>query len=198
MEQLKEKVLNSWLEIEFYSTATKIGFIQADIIIPQELVYDTIRCLDYETSVSKAPSINYVITVIALMWEYTNHNEYDIRKVIVKFLSRVGYPTSAIIVDDDFDYDNCVFSSLDSTIEHLLATLNQERNRVTVNEHKYLLTDFQMRIWSNMDTEKLIGISAPTSAGKSFVILLKLLDKLSKENFDIVYNSYFEPVKSGF
>lgn len=187
MEQLKEKVLNSWLEIEFYSTATKIGFIQADIIIPQELVYDTIRCLDYETSVSKAPSINYVITVIALMWEYTNHNEYDIRKVIVKFLSRVGYPTSAIIVDDDFDYDNCVFSSLDSTIEHLLATLNQERNSVTVNEHKYLLTDFQMRIWSNMDTEKLIGISAPTSAGKSFVILLKLLDKLSKENFDIVY-----------
>lgn len=65
MEQLKEKVLNSWLEIEFYSTATKIGFIQADVTIPQELVYDTIRCLDYETSVSKAPYINYVITVIA-------------------------------------------------------------------------------------------------------------------------------------
>ena len=187
MEQLKEKVLNSWLEIEFYSTATKTGFIQADVNIHQELVYDTVRCLDYETSVSQAPSINYVITVIALMWEYVDHNEYDIRKVIVKFLSRIGYPTSAIIADDDFDYDNCSFSSLDSTIEHLLATLNQERNSVVVNEHKYLLTDFQMQIWANMDTEKLIGISAPTSAGKSFVILLKLLDKLSKENFDIVY-----------
>ena len=36
-----------------------------------------------------------------------------------------------------------------------------------------------------MDKEKLIGISAPTSAGKSFVILLKLLDKLCKEKFDI-------------
>lgn len=187
MEQLKEKVLNSWLEIEFYSTATKTGFIQSDVNVPQELVYDTVRCLDYETSVSQNPSINYVITVIALMWEYVNHCEYDIRKVIVKFLSRIGYPTSAIIADDDFDYDNCTFSSLDSTIEHLLATLNQERNSVVVNEHKYLLTDFQMQIWSNMDTEKLIGISAPTSAGKSFVILLKLLDKLSKENFDVVY-----------
>ena len=38
-----------------------------------------------------------------------------------------------------------------------------------------------------MDSEKIIGISAPTSAGKSFVVLLKLLEKLSKENFDIVY-----------
>lgn len=187
MERLKKQVLNSWLEIEFYRTAAKTGFIQADTTVTQELVYDTIRCLDYETSISHAPSINYVITVIALMWEYADHTKYDIRKVIVKFLSRIGYPTSAIIADNDFDYENCVFSSLDSTIEHLLATLNQERNSVVVNGHKYLLTNFQMEIWSNIDSEKLVGISAPTSAGKSFVILLKLLDKLSRENFDIVY-----------
>lgn len=187
MEQLKKQVLNSWLEIEFYRTAVKTGFIQADSTVTQELIYDTIRCLDYETTISQAPSINYVITVIALMWEYADHTKYDIRKVIVKFLSRIGYPTSAIIADNDFDYENCAFSSLDSAMEHLLATLNQERNSVVVNGHKYLLTNFQMEIWCNMDSEKLIGISAPTSAGKSFVILLKLLDKLSKENFDIVY-----------
>lgn len=187
MEQLKKQVLNSWLEIEFYRTAAKTGFIQSDSTVTQELIYDTIRCLDYETTISHAPSINYVITVIALMWEYADHTKYDIRKVIVKFLSRIGYPTSAIIADNDFDYENCSFSSLDSAIEHLLATLNQERNSVVVNGHKYLLTNFQMEIWSNMDSEKLIGISAPTSAGKSFVILLKLLDKLSRENFDIVY-----------
>ena len=187
MEQLKKQVLNSWLEIEFYRTAAKTGFIKSDSTVTQELIYDTIRCLDYETAISHAPSINYVITVIALMWEYADHTKYDIRKVIVKFLSRIGYPTSAIIADNDFDYENCSFSSLDSAIEHLLATLNQERNSVVVNGHKYLLTNFQMEIWSNMDSEKLIGISAPTSAGKSFVILLKLLDKLSRENFDIVY-----------
>lgn len=187
MEQLKKQVLNSWLEIEFYRTAAKTSFIQADSTVTQELIYDTIRCLDYETTISHAPSINYVITVIALMWEYADHTKYDIRKVIVKFLSRIGYPTSAIIADSDFDYENCAFSSLDSAIEHLLATLNQERNSVVVNGHKYLLTNFQMEIWSNMDSEKLIGISAPTSAGKSFVILLKLLDKLSRKNFDIVY-----------
>ncbi|MCQ2470411.1 MAG: DEAD/DEAH box helicase [Clostridia bacterium] len=187
MEQLKEKVLKSWLGIEFYNIANKIGFIKANVVVPTELIYDTIRCLDYETSVCKIPYINYVITVIALMWEYIDHDCYDVRKVIVKFLSRIGYPTSAIIADEEYDYENCTFSSLGSTIEHLLATLNQERNSINVNCHNYLLTDFQMQIWSAMDNEKLIGISAPTSAGKSFVILLKLLEKLSKESFDIVY-----------
>ena len=38
-----------------------------------------------------------------------------------------------------------------------------------------------------MDNERLIGISAPTSAGKSFVILLKILSKLCIESFDVVY-----------
>lgn len=187
MEELKYIVLNKWLEIEFCRTASKIGFIHADSIISQELIYDTVRCLDYETTVCKCPSVNFVITIIALMWEHTDHNLYDLRKIIVKFLSRIGYPTSAIIADDSFDYENCSFSSLDSSIEELLATLNQERNGVIINSQKFLLTNFQMKIWTCMDTEKIIGISAPTSAGKSFVILIKLLDKLTKENFDIVY-----------
>lgn len=38
-----------------------------------------------------------------------------------------------------------------------------------------------------MDNEQVIGISAPTSAGKSFVVLLKLLQKISKQNRDVVY-----------
>ena len=145
------------------------------------------RCLDYETCVSKNPSVNYVITVIALMWEYVDHQEYDISKLVVKFLSRIGYPTSAVIADEGYDRENCIFSSLGSTIDNLLTTLNQETNEVTVNDRKFLLTDFQMKIWKSMDSEKIVGISAPTSAGKSFVILLKILEKLSNEDFDIVY-----------
>lgn len=187
MEELKAAVLGKWLNIDLDFIANKMGFAESEVTVSEELVYETIRCLDYETCVSKKPSINYVITVIALMWEYIDHNKYDVSKLIVKFLSRIGYPTSAIIADEGYDRENCIFSSLGSTIDNLLTTLNQETNEVTVNGHKFLLTNFQMNIWRSMDSEKIIGISAPTSAGKSFVILLKLLEKLSKENFDIVY-----------
>ena len=183
MEEIKASVLKEWLEIDFYRTANKIGFSDSTKNVSEELVVQSIRCLDYETSVVEHPSVNYVITIIALMWEHTDKKAYDLRKIIVKFLSRVGYPTSAIIADKEFDQENCIFSSLESPLEHIYATLNQENNSVDVCGHKYLLTKFQMDIWNSMDKEKLIGISAPTSAGKSFVILLKLLDKLCKEKF---------------
>lgn len=187
MEHLKLSVLQDWLHIDFANIAHKIGFGRQKATVSEELIVKSIRCLDYETSVCNSTSVNYVITIIALMWEHTDRNKYDLRKIIVKFLSRIGYPTSAIIADSQFDHDNCVFSSLESSIEHIFATLNQENNSVEVNGHNFLLTNFQMNIWNSMAQDKLIGISAPTSAGKSFVILLKLLDRLCTEKFDVVY-----------
>lgn len=187
MQEKKKSILEQWLQIDFCNIENKIGFADTKIEVSDNLILDSIRCLDYETTMTMNPSVNYVITIIALMWEYADHQKFELRKIVVKFLSRIGYPTSAIIADKDFDKNNCIFSSLDSPIEQLLATLNQAKNSIEVNGRKFLLTKFQMEIWNAMDSEKLIGISAPTSAGKSFVILLKLIEKLINDDFDIVY-----------
>lgn len=187
MKGKKKDILEKWLKIEFYSVANKARLISKKQDVDEELLYDTIRCLDYETIMEKNPSVNYVITIIGLLWEHVNHEKYDIRPIIVKFLSRIGYPTSAIICDKDFDSDECSFSHLPSWIDEVMTTMHQDKNEVEVCGNKFLLTDFQKKIWESMDRDKLIGISAPTSAGKSFVILLKLVERLSKENLDIVY-----------
>ena len=76
---------------------------------------------------------------------------------------------------------------MDSWIDEVTTTINQMRNEVMVANKKYLLTDFQKQIWDSMDSDKILGISAPTSAGKSFVILLKLVERLIDDNIDIVY-----------
>lgn len=121
------------------------------------------------------------------MWEHINHEQYDLRPIIIKFLSRIGYPTSAIICDEAFNKMECSFTKLNSWIDELLSTINQYNNEVTILDRKYLLTDFQKRIWNSMDKDKILGISAPTSAGKSFVILLKIIARLIKEDIDVVY-----------
>lgn len=187
MEQNIHTVLYKWLEIDFHNVANKIGFINHYISPDKKLIYDTIRCLDYITTKKREQDINLIITLIALMWTYTNSQEYDLKTVIIKFLSRIGYPTSAIIVDDMFDKEKCQFSTINSLIDQITIGFNQVKNEVDVNEHPFLLTDFQKRIWDAMDIEKVIGISAPTSAGKSFVILLKIIQKLCEERYDIVY-----------
>ena len=188
MEDLKAKILEELLKLDCHNIAIKLGFISGNSKkITKKLLINTIRCLDYETTMVENPDINYIITIFALIWEYVDHSEYNLQKIAVKFLSRIGYSTSAIITDNNFDKENCKFSSLESPIDELLSSLNQEKYDVSIGKRKFILTKFQMDIWSSMDSEKLIGISAPTSAGKSFVILLKLLEKLKRNNFDIIY-----------
>ena len=113
MENSKNQVLKEWLDIDLSFIANKLSFIRSEYTVSEELIYSSIRCLDYETTVSKTPSVNYVITLIALMWEYADREKYDLRKVIVKFLSRIGYPTSAIIVDNELSISNLYLITID-------------------------------------------------------------------------------------
>ena len=187
MVEKKKEVLQDWLQIELYKTANKMGLVEKVPVVSEELIMSTIRCIDHESIMQKKPSVNYIITVIGLMWEHVNHEKYYLKKIIIKFLSRVGYPTSAIICDKGFNKQEGVFSELDSWIDEVATTINQMRTEVMVADKKYLLTNYQKEIWDSMDSDKILGISAPTSAGKSFVILLKLVNRLIKENIDIVY-----------
>lgn len=189
MDELIKSVLDKWLEIEYYHVANKARFVNSDgtLKVSYKLILDTIRCLDYLTTVKNNYSLNYVITVIALMWEHVERDEYDLRNFILKILTRIGYPTSAIIVDDKFDISDGKFFRPNSVIDMLALTLQHQKNEIKINENVFLLTDFQMEIWNGLNEEKLIGISAPTSAGKSFIILLNTVSKIISENIDVVY-----------
>lgn len=187
MKEKEKEVLNKWLKMDMINIARKMGMSNQSYDVNLELLMDTVRCLDYESIVVDKPSVNYIITVIGLMWEHIDHVKYDLRKFIIKILSRIGYPTSAIICDKNFDKEKGTFSGLDSWIDEVALTINQIKNEVAVAEQKYLLTDYQKQIWDSMDNDKVLGISAPTSAGKSFVILLKLVERLINDNIDIVY-----------
>jgi len=187
MEEMKDKILRSWLRIELYKTAFKMGLINTTCDIEEKIIIDAVRCLDYESLISKEPSINYIITLIGLMWENIDRTKYDIRKIIIKFLSRIGYPTSAIICDENFNHGKGKFTVLDSWIDEVTSTVYQMGNEVTIASKIYLLTAFQKQIWDSMECNKILGISAPTSAGKSYVILIKICERLLYENIDVVY-----------
>ena len=184
---IKKSVLEGWLDIELRKTAYRVGYVSEDTSnVSYEFMLQTIRCLDRE-SVKDKVDRNYIINVLALMWEHTDHNSYDIRAVVLRFLTRIGYPTSAIVTDKGFDAESCQFTSINSIIDEIAITAKLQRNEVNVGEHKYLLTHYQKSIWNALESEKNICISAPTSAGKSFVIMIYLVKKLLNQSFDIVY-----------
>lgn len=79
MEEKKNQVLYKWLEIDLVNIAEKMGLSDKSCDANLELLMDTIRCLDYESIVVEKPSVNYIITVIGLMWEHVDHTKFDLR-----------------------------------------------------------------------------------------------------------------------
>ncbi len=66
----------------------------------------------------------------------------------------------------------------------LLAAIN----RVSFAECDYELTDFQYRVWSQIPHNTATAISAPTSAGKSFVVLEHLAQQTTaSDSFNAVF-----------
>ena len=53
MEQKVQEVLQKWLEIDFYYIANKAGFINKSLAVEPQLINDTVRCLDYLTSMKQ-------------------------------------------------------------------------------------------------------------------------------------------------
>ena len=80
----KKQVLNKWLEMDMINIAKKMGLSGKSCDANSELLKDTIRCLDYESIVVENPSVNYIITVIGLMWEHVDHTKFDLRKFVIK------------------------------------------------------------------------------------------------------------------
>lgn len=183
----KEELLRVWLEIDMYEVAHKAGFTSKIKFPDYNLVAETIRFLDYETTSNSNPDINAIIGIIALMWEKTDRSVFRLKDHIVIFLSRIGYPSSAIICDDNYNNITGQFSELESYIYEVSSNLNRIKNEVSIAGKKFLLTDFQKEVWDALDKERIVGISAPTSAGKSFVLLWKIVEKIITEKIDVVY-----------
>src|SRR5690606_34129217 len=49
------------------------------------------------------------------------------------------------------------------------------------------LSDFQARVWHAIDEHRYVGLSAPTSAGKSFVLAHRIADLLFRRSGEVLY-----------
>lgn len=183
----KQQAVDEWLKIEFSKTAQKAELLKSNHTINNELILSTLRTLDYLTSNIATNDVPAVIGIIALMWEHVDRKTYDLRDTFVKFLTRIGYSTSAIIVDDQYDRDTCSFNSVSSIFDRLTIALNQRKYEISICNHLFLLTQFQHNIWTAASENSIIGVSAPTSAGKSFAIMLHTIHSIVQHKYDVVY-----------
>lgn len=79
-------------------------------------------------------------------------------------------------------------TDLPSLHAFLRRGLLAEMNRVTIGNTRRALTDFQFDVWARLSANESLAISAPTSAGKSFVVLEYLRQSASRADcFTAIY-----------
>lgn len=183
-------ILKRWLEVDYFQVASKLGYINTTIVPGDALIARTIRFLDSETSKvnrGEKPNVNLIISTIALLWEHTDREKYQLSDFVLKMLSRIGYPSSAIITDKGYNTETGSFSAPDSIFDFFTLPLLQQKNEICIRGETFLLTDFQCELWRKMERSKHVGVSAPTSAGKSFVILLYTVKRVLEDNWNVIY-----------
>ncbi len=181
-------IVDFLLNFEHTSIAVKLQLLnKGENSIPDAKLYQAIGAIDYYSRNSDDKSKQLVIVLSSILYTYKKEHWEGLNQFLIIVLSRIGFAPSAVMVDEGYDQNSNTFSPLNSFINQLSTAVNHLKNEVSIRDKIYLLTDFQKEIWNKCSESKFIGISAPTSAGKSFVILLKCIDKIISAGGNIVY-----------
>ncbi|BBO56060.1 DEAD/DEAH box helicase [Cobetia sp. AM6] len=110
--------------------------------------------------------------------------KYDLTQAIGMIFSRLGnFPGRKLLEDRASN------KLVRSTSMLMLERLGREvENTIFIDSEEIRLTDFQSKFYSELKKRKYLSVSAPTSAGKSFILSLGLVTALKEKlNQRIVY-----------
>lgn len=182
-------ILIKLLHLELVTNANKLKFIteHPSEQINDEFLTDAISVLNELSIRTDEHSKKQLIAICALLWTYRKQEWDGLKNYLILFLSRAGFGPSSIMIDNNYSFGDKQFSFGESLLNQFAVTVAQVKNEIKVGDSIFLLSDFQKEIWESIETNSLIGISAPTSAGKSFLILLKAIDLIKKKIGVVVY-----------
>ncbi len=124
---------------------------------------------------------------LAILLFLNNQNNLEVLKVVYVLFSRIGNLTATNHLKNlvNIDGQNIFFEDIILTQELIEK---RAENSILVNEKPYLITDFQKKLFENINEEKYISISAPTSSGKSFILKKHIEEELKRnEKYYVFY-----------
>lgn len=183
MEQFNQiytnQSLNSVIEKQVINLLSK----KIDNVSKVEIGFNEIRKAVWLASIlaeSKNEEHLKKVQDLAILLFLNNQNDLEVLKVVYVLFSRIGNLTASNHLKNlvKTERQNNFFEDIILTQELIEKRVE---NSILVNEKPYLLTDFQKNLFTNINEEKYISISAPTSSGKSF-ILKKYIEEELKRN----------------
>src|SRR5579863_8727484 len=175
------RLLESLLQYDLQHFASVLGFATAPDPLSNATAAALLNLAERYSRKPDDPSRRICLTICGLITEYCRDEWASAPAFIVNLLSRIGLAPSMRMADPTYREEDDTFASLGSFAAEVAVVSRCMLSEVTAaGSHKLLLSEFQHRVWTLIEEHRRVGISAPTSAGKSHVLVHKVLDTLWK------------------
>jgi hypothetical protein len=175
------ELLEVLLQFDLQSFASELGFASRPEPLPTSAAVALLNLAERCSRKADDESRRICLAICGLLTEYRREDWVAAPGFIVNLLSRIGLAPSMRMADPSYRRDDDTFSSLGSFATEIAVVSRCMRSEVmAAGQRRLLLSEFQFRVWNLIEEHARIGISAPTSAGKSHVLVHKVLDALWK------------------
>ena len=141
--------------------------------------------LNLAEAFSHAPSINNyrnALLICAVVWEYKDPSWINLEAFISEILVRIGMIPSATMLKNKEQKREFLLPAPISLLSRFQLAAEVLNKTVPIGKSgQIVLSKFQYQIWNLITHNQYVGISAPTSSGKSYVMINKILDLLDQE-----------------
>ncbi len=185
---MRDRFLSLYGRLIVYELRSRLGITaEGDVFNPDEIRFllQTASILSFE-----APSSDAIQSVDERAWAYDvstrlaevfGSSDPGIAKATEFILSRLGNFPGRELLRKQFSIQNDD-SQMRSPCLKLEALVRESENTVEYPAiGPRLLTDFQIRLTDSLRRSKAVSVSAPTSAGKSFVLAHDILTSISEQ-----------------
>lgn len=186
----ENKLIEELLRFDLEVFAQKIGAInKTNNSLDTELAVKLLNMAEkYSRNITNDSIKEKCLYICGLIWEHRQPEWKALPSFLIRVISRLGLMPTTKMIDLNYDKDTDTFSGLGNLMDELYVTKYFMENEVLVgNGHYLLLSNFQKNMWDAIDKHDRLGISAPTSSGKSFVLVSKIISMLIRGAKTIVY-----------
>ncbi len=122
--------------------------------------------------------------IVVLLLETENGGTNEVLQCAKLVFSRLGNFPALQLTTSRYDFAEDNFRNLFLSLEGLTR---ETENTVVVRGKEIILTDFQEKLFRTLNRHQSVSVSAPTSAGKSFLLGLEIIRQISELPGAIVF-----------
>lgn len=176
------------LQYELQAFAGTLGLASPPEPLSPKTVVEALNFAEHLSRQSNPDDHRICLLICALAWEHRRPDWAAIPSFLTELLLRIGLgPTAMMLQEEELTAPQRfpAVGSLRSEVELAARLLANEV--VPASGAPIDLTAFQAKVWRAISQFDRLGISAPTSAGKSFVLTQRIGDLLARSSGEILY-----------